>query len=68
MLTTEEGFYYNLTDCDVIIGKNISQPSLDKFAADSRKVILTDEELITNILIKYMDEELVHESNTTCCP
>jgi predicted Fe-Mo cluster-binding NifX family protein len=67
-MTTEDGFYYNLKDCSLIIGKTICDQSVKKFNSDNKKVIITEENLITKILIRYRDEELVRESNITCYP
>ncbi len=68
ILTAEDGFFYNLKDCSLVIANSISDYAVRKLLGDDKKVIISEETVITNALLHYRDQEMVVESNLTCCP
>jgi predicted Fe-Mo cluster-binding NifX family protein len=50
MLTSEHGTFYNLCDCDAVVANQICNCTCGLLNKKEKKIIRTDETLITNIL------------------
>jgi predicted Fe-Mo cluster-binding NifX family protein len=60
--------FSQVSDCSVIIAREISESSAQFFKNKSIPIIRTKEEIITNILVHYLENEYREASNTCCCP
>ena len=67
-LLTHTGKYYpNIEDCSVLIQR--ANKNGEKLAVGpDKQVVVTNESIITNIIVRYLNTSLVHESNLSCCP
>jgi len=55
MMTSEEGYFYNLADCDVVIVNEIGQCQCQRLKAEKKDIIQTVETDIPKAFIKYLD-------------
>lgn len=68
ILTSEDGYMYNLKDCSVIIAQEISDRVCKWLKLKQIQVICSKEVIITKIVMDYLTTTLVRESNTCCSP
>jgi predicted Fe-Mo cluster-binding NifX family protein len=60
--------FSQLSDCSSVIVREISESSQQIFMDKSTPVIRTKEEIITNVIVHYLEHEYREASNTCCCP
>jgi predicted Fe-Mo cluster-binding NifX family protein len=60
--------YKSLVDCDKVITREIALKQSDFLQFHKIDVIITDETIITKVLIWYLQTVMLKESNTCCCP
>jgi predicted Fe-Mo cluster-binding NifX family protein len=63
-----EKAFSQVSDCSLIIAREISESSAHFFKNKNIPVIRTEEEIITNIIVHYLEHEYREASNTCCCP
>ncbi len=68
IMTSEDGYYNNLVDCDKVIVKEIDCNQSDYLQLKKKEVIKTRETIITKVLIQYLNFYLQKDTNTCCCP
>jgi predicted Fe-Mo cluster-binding NifX family protein len=57
-----------LLDCSLIVVREISEPSTKYFRSKGIRIMKTEEEIITSIVVHYLEHEYRDASNTCCCP
>jgi predicted Fe-Mo cluster-binding NifX family protein len=57
-----------LLDCSLIVVREISESSAQYFRSKSIRIMRTEEEIITSIVVHYLEHEYRDASNTCCCP
>ena len=57
-----------LSDCSVIVVREISEPGIQFFRNKSIDVFRTEEEIITNVIVHYMEHQYREASDHCCCP
>ena len=60
--------FSQLSDCSLVVVREISESSARFFQNKNIPVIRTEEEIITNIIVHYLEHEYQEASNTCCCP
>jgi predicted Fe-Mo cluster-binding NifX family protein len=68
MITSDEGTYYNLADCEKVIVRELSFDQLKYLQSHNKEVIKTEETIITKVLMQYLNSTMQKETNTCCCP
>jgi predicted Fe-Mo cluster-binding NifX family protein len=58
ILTSGQGFYYNLADCNVVLVKEIPESSCDYLKSLKKKILSTDETEVSKALIRYIECEV----------
>jgi hypothetical protein len=57
----------NIEDCSVLIQRANGHGERVP-AGSGKQVVITNESIITNIIVRYLNTSLVRESNLSCCP
>jgi predicted Fe-Mo cluster-binding NifX family protein len=60
--------FSQLLDCSLIVIREISESSANYFRSRSIRIMRTEEEIITSIIVHYLEHEYRDASNTCCCP
>jgi predicted Fe-Mo cluster-binding NifX family protein len=68
LTTAEEKSFRNLADCDKVIVREIGYNQRNDPRLQKKEVITTEETIITNVLIQYLQNMVQKEANTCCCP
>lgn len=54
ILTSEDGLFYNLCDCDVVIVNQISEANSEHLKAKKKKIIRTEEINVAKAFINFL--------------
>ena len=57
-----------LSDCSVIVVREISESFIQFFRNKSVDVFRTEEEIITNVIVHYLEHQYREASDHCCCP
>jgi predicted Fe-Mo cluster-binding NifX family protein len=60
--------YQNLIDCEKVIVGETGFDQGSYLQINKTEVLHTDETMITNVLMEYLNTSLLEEANTCCCP
>ena len=60
--------YSRISDCSYLFVKDISEPAMKYFSNLGILIITTDQKIVTNVIINYLDQYSREASNTCCCP
>ncbi len=63
-----EGLLAGIRGCSVLIVKKIDDLFCRILGDNAVECIITKEEIITNILVRYLENEFRKASDTCCCP
>jgi predicted Fe-Mo cluster-binding NifX family protein len=56
ILTSEEGLFYNLCDCDIVIVNQLSERHSENLKAKKKKIVQTDETDISKAFSNFLDQ------------
>ncbi len=56
ILTSEDGLFYNLCDCDVVIVNEISEKNSENLKAKKKKIVETDETNVAKAFINFLND------------
>jgi hypothetical protein len=68
ILTDEECLLSPIDDCSVIISDGMNENIATALIKKKKEVVHTGESNITKIVMNYLNNSLLKESNTLCCP
>jgi len=66
--SSDDNLLDTVSDCSLVIVNEGSQGFLELLESKLIPFIHTREDIITNIIIHYLENECRKESNTLCCP
>lgn len=64
----ERGPLELISDCSTVLVNNMDLLFCELMRANHMECIATEETLITNAIIQYLEHQYRKESNTCCCP
>ena len=68
MLCSSDGLLHPINDCQVALVNDIG-PALTRLVTGQKtEIIRTQESIITNAYVHYLENTLRKEANTCCCP
>jgi predicted Fe-Mo cluster-binding NifX family protein len=55
ILTSEDGLFYNLCDCDVVLVNQISEMNRERLNAKKKKIVLTEETDVNKAFTNFLN-------------
>jgi predicted Fe-Mo cluster-binding NifX family protein len=68
ILCSEDGYLSPITDCQVVMVNKIGPTFSGLITGQKKEIVSTDDSIITNAYIHYLENTLQKEANTCCCP
>jgi predicted Fe-Mo cluster-binding NifX family protein len=60
--------FSQVSDCSMVIVQNITESSMQSLCEKNIAVFRTKEEIITNVIVHYLEHQYREASNTCTCP
>ena len=57
-----------IPDCEQLIVRHICKSARQQLEEKGKAVILTSEDIITNVIFHYLDQNIREAADTCCCP
>ena len=68
ILCSGDGFLTHVSDCQVIMVNHIGTTFSGLLNGEKKEIVRTEETIITNAYIRYLENTMRKEANTCCCP